>query len=69
MDARQVLQLLRWKESAELEMTEHVRQGPFSRQAHAMAIVVGAQLLGVRQRLIAAHAQGRQQPMVALGAE
>jgi hypothetical protein len=60
MDARQVLQLLRWKESAEGEKTEHERRSPLSRQSGALAIVIGAQLLGVRQQLIAAHAQFRQ---------
>jgi hypothetical protein len=61
MDARQVLQLLRWKETAEGEMTEHARRSRLSRQSHALVIVIGAQLLGVRRQLIAAHAQLRQQ--------
>ena len=61
MDARQVLTLLRWKEAAEAEMTEHERRSSLSRQSHALAIVIDAQLLGARQQLINAHAQWRQQ--------
>lgn len=69
MDARQILRLLRWKEAAEGEMTEHVRHARLSRRSNALAIVVGAQLLAVRHQLIAAQTQLRQQFHMPLAAD
>ena len=57
MDTRATLSMLRWLEIAELEVAELGRQRALSRRCADMEIVVAAQLVAVKRRLIIENAK------------
>ena len=56
MDTRATLSMLRWLELAELEVAELGRQRTVSRRCAEQEIVVAAQLVAVKRRLLTEHA-------------
>ena len=57
MDTRETLSMLRWLENAESDVVEFRRMRAVSRRCAALEIVVAAQLVAVKRRLILEHAE------------
>lgn len=57
MDTRETLSMLRWMEIAESDIVEFGRMRTVSRRYADLEIVVAAQLVAVKRRLIVEHAR------------